>query len=435
MTIKTAGIVIINKDKVLLVRHGSKAGHKTGVYGLPAGRINREETTKQCAIRELREETGLETKTENIIKISWTYIAEIERKGGMMKFSLEAFLCEEYQWKLKKSKETYPEWISIQKISDIPLLPNVKEIISKGTYLQNNQPPIIKRIILDVTSKCNLKCPMCWGPPRTIHPKTSKFIDQELSLREIRKILAFMKKHFSSSILTINGGEPLIKKDIINILKLAKKLDYSTTLSTNWILFNQKIEILKYIDAISIPIDAATSATSKIMRPPLNNHYEIALQTIKQINMLNKNMYIKASTVVSWINKNEILKIGEEIINRKLKIDTRKLFQYNPVWYRQEDPMKKKLIISKGDFDKIGTSVKRSFPKLHIHSQWNDESWLYLLIRPDGSITIQKDKNGKINPHLGNILLDKPTEIITQLQDAINPVAEKRNAYQSYGLE
>ena len=79
---------------------------------------------------------------------------------------------------------------------------------------------VIKRIILDVTSKCNLQCPMCWGPPRKFDISKNKYIDNELSLSEIKKILEFMKINFGSSVLTINGGEPLIRTDLLEILAL-----------------------------------------------------------------------------------------------------------------------------------------------------------------------------------------------------------------------
>ena len=63
--IKTVGILIIKDNKVLLVRHEEAASHVTGIYGLPAGRLEKEETEIQGAIRELKEETGLITSEED----------------------------------------------------------------------------------------------------------------------------------------------------------------------------------------------------------------------------------------------------------------------------------------------------------------------------------------------------------------------------------
>jgi 8-oxo-dGTP diphosphatase len=61
------GVMIVKGDKVLLgVRKGDDQG---GTYSFPGGKIEDGEDAKACAIREVKEETGLDIK--NPILYSW----------------------------------------------------------------------------------------------------------------------------------------------------------------------------------------------------------------------------------------------------------------------------------------------------------------------------------------------------------------------------
>lgn len=60
----TADCVVITKEaepKVLLIQRG--ADPYKGCWAFPGGFMNMDETTEQCAIRELEEETGLKVNT------------------------------------------------------------------------------------------------------------------------------------------------------------------------------------------------------------------------------------------------------------------------------------------------------------------------------------------------------------------------------------
>lgn len=113
--VPTAGVVIIQDKKVLLIKHGEKAGHITGVYGLPAGRIEENELARQTARRELEEETGLIAAEEDLIEYPNNhYEAIIERKDGEPKiFPYHIFICIKYSGIIRTSAESSPEWIKI----------------------------------------------------------------------------------------------------------------------------------------------------------------------------------------------------------------------------------------------------------------------------------------------------------------------------------
>lgn len=130
--ILTVGIVVFNKRReILLVRHTEKAGHLTGTYGLPAGRINSGETAIGAARRELQEETGL--KAESLIDYPGNvYFAKIQRKHGKINFSWHVFICTKFSGEIKVSEETIPEWVEISELDSYNLLANTKQAIEDG---------------------------------------------------------------------------------------------------------------------------------------------------------------------------------------------------------------------------------------------------------------------------------------------------------------
>jgi 8-oxo-dGTP diphosphatase len=132
-SVPTVGIVVIQGNKVLLVREGEKSAHLTGFYNTPAGRIEEGEMPAAAAVRELKEETGLETSEENLIELSKKYIADIKRKSGeTVSFYHTVFVCTKFAGELKSSDDVEPMWIEIEKVHSLKLLPNIVDMISEA---------------------------------------------------------------------------------------------------------------------------------------------------------------------------------------------------------------------------------------------------------------------------------------------------------------
>jgi len=66
----TADCIVMTQEqepKILLIQRRNEPFK--GRWAFPGGFMNMDETTEECAIRELKEETGLEIKPENIFQI------------------------------------------------------------------------------------------------------------------------------------------------------------------------------------------------------------------------------------------------------------------------------------------------------------------------------------------------------------------------------
>jgi radical SAM protein with 4Fe4S-binding SPASM domain len=105
----------------------------------------------------------------------------------------------------------------------------------------------------EVTDKCNLKCKFCYANPRTV----SERIEGDISLA--KKIID-KARLLNIDHLTISGGEPLLRKDIFEIIKYAKKRIDEVLMVTNGVLIDQTAahKLMETgIDVISISIESS----------------------------------------------------------------------------------------------------------------------------------------------------------------------------------
>ncbi len=65
----SCGVIIVDSNNMVLMQHVTGQNH----WDIPKGTQDLGETTKQTAIRELEEETGLHFQEEDLIEIGWFY--------------------------------------------------------------------------------------------------------------------------------------------------------------------------------------------------------------------------------------------------------------------------------------------------------------------------------------------------------------------------
>lgn len=111
-----------------------------------------------------------------------------------------------------------------------------------------------------LTKKCNLKCTHCYllaGEPDANELKYEKWVDL---LSEFRGL--------GGENITISGGEPLIRRDSINIIKYAKDLGLNVILLTNGTLINKNIamNLIPLLSEIQFSLDGPDEETNAIVR-------------------------------------------------------------------------------------------------------------------------------------------------------------------------
>lgn len=134
------GVVVFNEDsrQVLLVKH--KEERKKGEVGVPAGEQRAGETLEQTAIREFNEETGLELRREDLVRIPGVYSGILKREEGDKRYNLNVFIAKDYSGELKEKAGTNPFWARVDTLSKRKkaLMPSVEHIVFDGLQLVNN---------------------------------------------------------------------------------------------------------------------------------------------------------------------------------------------------------------------------------------------------------------------------------------------------------
>lgn len=136
---------------------------------------------------------------------------------------------------------------------------------------------------IEVTTKCNSRCITCnfWkeSSKKRYHVDNVAANDLEHVFEELRDI--------GLRIVGLVGAEPLIRKDIADIVRKAKEIVGGYVyLTTNGLLLKHKAEDLleSGIDHISVSIDGIASSDDRIRGVP--GHYERAIDGIRAVKKL-----------------------------------------------------------------------------------------------------------------------------------------------------
>ncbi len=142
---------------------------------------------------------------------------------------------------------------------------------------------------LQVTYRCNFKCEICdfW--------KTEHLQSEELSLDDIKLIGRNLNK-LGSLIISLAGGEPLIREDLPEIIRILNRANHFPILITNgWYVDQERAkEILNAgLQEISVSVDYADPTKHDTQRG-MEGSWEKA---VKALELLNRNRPNKTNRV------------------------------------------------------------------------------------------------------------------------------------------
>ena len=121
-----------------------------------------------------------------------------------------------------------------------------------------------------VTYKCNAKCDFC-----DIWEKPSPYINLENAEDNFKAL-----KKLGVKIIDFTGGEPLLHREIDQLLQLAKSYGFITTLTTNCLLYPKWAERLTgLVDMLHFSLDSFDEQTHNTMRGV--DCYSFVIESIK----------------------------------------------------------------------------------------------------------------------------------------------------------
>lgn len=121
-----------------------------------------------------------------------------------------------------------------------------------------------------VTNKCNLQCAYCNCP---------NLNTPELSLSQIETLFDKLKK-MGVIRLGLLGGEPLVRKDIGEVVEMAKQKGFFVSMNTNLLLYRKYASVLSGVDYYFTSLDGSAE---KHIANRGNHSYEKIIEAIRMI--------------------------------------------------------------------------------------------------------------------------------------------------------
>jgi MoaA/NifB/PqqE/SkfB family radical SAM enzyme len=134
--------------------------------------------------------------------------------------------------------------------------------------------------------------------------------------------------------LNITGGEPFLRDDITDILKIARKKAKRTVISSNGFLTNKIIDVMKQNKDIGIRISMDGIGETHDAIRGIKNAYQKSLSTIHGLKQIGiKDLGI--AVTVSDKNANEL--VGLYNLAKKLDIELATAILHNAYYFHKED--------------------------------------------------------------------------------------------------
>lgn len=128
-----------------------------------------------------------------------------------------------------------------------------------------------------VSNRCNIRCSYCNFPLMK---------EPDLTLEEINVLFGKLKK-MGVQRLGLLGGEPLYRKDFLEILKLARKYGFFISLNSNLLLYDKFKNDLDEVDYFFTSLDGAPE---KHIKNRGRQNYEKIIEAIRDIKNRGKNL-------------------------------------------------------------------------------------------------------------------------------------------------
>ncbi|XRO77423.1 radical SAM protein [Methanocaldococcus sp. 10A] len=175
-------------------------------------------------------------------------------------------------------------------------------------------------VVWDVTYRCNLRCKHCYA-------NAGKPLENELNTEEAKKVVDILG-NAGVVALAFSGGEPLMRKDIFELIDKAKDYDMQVSIATNGtLLTKENVRKLKEhsVDFIQISLDGTKETHEKFRG--IEGIYDKTVEGIR--NVVEENICCAIATTATKLNYKDIPKVMD--FAEKLGVNYFLLYNYIPV--------------------------------------------------------------------------------------------------------
>ncbi len=160
--------------------------------------------------------------------------------------------------------------------------------------------------IIDITNRCNLKCPVCFANANYAGYVYEPSMEQVIAMLENLR----SNKPVPVQALQFSGGEPTIRKDLPAMVRKAKELGINhVEVNSNGLRFAEDVEYSKELKAagvstIYLQFDGLTSDVYKYIRGV--DLLEIKMKAIENLRQAGWNSIVLVVTLVKGVNDKQL---------------------------------------------------------------------------------------------------------------------------------
>ncbi len=156
-------------------------------------------------------------------------------------------------------------------------------------------PDIPIEVVIEVTDKCNQACSFCFN--KFEYRLDARNARKEMNGEEVKCVLKKVKE-MGVKIVRFSGGEPLLRKDIFNLIEFAKDLGLKVWLNTNGTLVAEIAKLIGLVENVLIPIHGFDEKTDEA-ETRLKGSFGLKL---KAIELLNPHCLVRCGVVLTKQN-------------------------------------------------------------------------------------------------------------------------------------
>jgi hypothetical protein len=209
-------------------------------------------------------------------------------------------------------------------------------------------------VFIDITNRCNLNCPIC------INNTPSMGFLFEPPIRYFERIFDHFARQDPKPAIQLFGGEPTVRKDLFDIIRMARSRDLATRVVTNGIALANEEYCRRLIETkatILIAYDNDNPELYRVLRGS-EKSLELKLKAIENIRKIGGAKVVLMSLVSTGFNDQDLPRLFDFCHERRSFIRGIYLMPLAHTWKREDLDLDPPRVTS----EDLENAVERAFP-------------------------------------------------------------------------
>ncbi len=207
-----------------------------------------------------------------------------------------------------------------------------------------------------ITKRCNFRCTYCYAES---NERISSVSPEDLDPEKTIELLKIMRRDVEN--LYFSGGEPLLRSDIVDVLKTCRELKYHIlSLTTNGLLLPKKPEVADYLDYLAVSLDSLDEKKNDAMSGVREGTTKRIIGITKEFAALQKekNFSLLVNAVITADNIPDIYPLMDFCFEHNIGLSViGQMENFKPIPALRDNPEYRQLIERIIDYNRKGYPI------------------------------------------------------------------------------